>query len=392
MNNIEFLCGSAHFIDTPLRPFADEVCDFLSDLSSTLLKSKNARLYPDLSAIAFWCRRSNIQNMKKSYDDIESRIGRGLCFHITPSNIPINFAFSYVFSLLAGNSNVVRLPSQSLPQVDVLCTHFKKILVNYPEIEKRTTFVKYPKNNNATHIFSEMADCRMIWGGNETIASVKKMNTKPKCLDLTFSDRYSLAIINAEMVLNASNDEIQTLSENFYNDTYLMDQNACSSPQVIGWIQDNQLGRKRFWDAIYKTATSRYELQDSVAVDKYTTLCTNAIHHNIVKTVLLRTNLLYRTEFSQLTSDIEHIRGVSGYFYEYSLDNYDPLLSIISDKYQTITYFGINPDVLKQEIINRNLKGVDRIVPVGKAMEIGINWDGYDLLRSLSRKIVMSKP
>ena len=36
---------------------------------------------------------------------------------------------------------------------------------------------------------------------------------------------------------------------------------------------------------------------------------------------------------------------------------------------------------------NNNLKGVDRIVPIGEALEIGLVWDGIDLRRSLSRII-----
>lgn len=31
--------------------------------------------------------------------------------------------------------------------------------------------------------------------------------------------------------------------------------------------------------------------------------------------------------------------------------------------------------------------GVDRVVPMGKSMDFNLVWDGYDLIRSLSRKI-----
>ena len=32
-------------------------------------------------------------------------------------------------------------------------------------------------------------------------------------------------------------------------------------------------------------------------------------------------------------------------------------------------------------------RGIDRIVPIGKTMDFSLVWDGYDLIRSLSREI-----
>jgi hypothetical protein len=38
-------------------------------------------------------------------------------------------------------------------------------------------------------------------------------------------------------------------------------------------------------------------------------------------------------------------------------------------------------------VVKNRLSGIDRIVPVGKALEMDIIWDGYDIVRSLSRNI-----
>ena len=43
--------------------------------------------------------------------------------------------------------------------------------------------------------------------------------------------------------------------------------------------------------------------------------------------------------------------------------------------------------MLSENIIKQNLKGIDRIVPVGKALDIDIQWDGYDLVHYLTRII-----
>jgi hypothetical protein len=61
------------------------------------------------------------------------------------------------------------------------------------------------------------------------------------------------------------------------------------------------------------------------------------------------------------------------------------LKKIVNRKYQTMSYFGIPKIELSNFIIQSNLFGIDRIVPVGRTLDFSLNWDGYDLIRSLSR-------
>lgn len=385
MKDVEYLIGSENVINTPLPILADEVTNFIAELSAEVLKSPLARQYPDLSALAFWGRKANLQKMKQEFGDITSRLGRGLCFHIAPSNIPINFAFSYLFSLLAGNANIVRLPSKSFPQIEAFCSIFKKVIVKYPNIEKRTAFIRYPRNNEITAEFCKIADARMIWGGDETIALVKAMPASPRCLDIAFADRYSLAIIDGKAILSTDEIQIKRLAENFYNDTYLMDQNACSSPQVILWQNDSPEARQKFWTAVVDIAKQKYVLQDAVAVDKYTKFCEESISNPNIKKISHIENMIYQAELKTLTPDMINHRGKGGFFFEYSLKNIEELAAVITEKYQTITYFGIDAEVLRENLIRANVRGIDRIVPVGQAMNIDVIWDGHDLIRELSR-------
>ena len=67
--------------------------------------------------------------------------------------------------------------------------------------------------------------------------------------------------------------------------------------------------------------------------------------------------------------------------------NINQLKLIIKDNYQTITFFGDLKDDLIHFIIAHGLRGVDRIVPVGNALDIGHIWDGYDIISEISRII-----
>jgi len=372
----------------PLRVFDANVVEFLGELSAELLKSPLVRQYPDLSAFAFYVRKANLAKLREQLKLEDGRLGRGLCFHIAPANIPVNFAFSWVFSLLAGNANVVRLPSKPFPQVDALLSVIQSHLSRNLELESRNLFVRYPRTDNeTTAAYSAIADCRMIWGGDRTIASVKALPSMPRCVDIAFADRYSVALINGEAVLAADDTQFSRLIEGFYNDTYLMDQNACSSPQAILWENDSPAARKRFWTAVEALARKKYVLQDAVSVDKYTLLCEEAVKNPAVKSFTRVENLLYRAELSSFPDNpVEH-RGKGGFFFEYALKDRSEFFAVVTEKFQTVTQFGIDAEELRQQIVGHGLRGIDRIVPIGQAMNIGVIWDGCDLIRALSRMV-----
>ena len=88
-----------------------------------------------------------------------------------------------------------------------------------------------------------------------------------------------------------------------------------------------------------------------------------------------------------IPDDIDTLRGKFGYFYEYNIDDINSITHIINTKYQTFTYFGVDKSELLNFVVKNRLSGIDRIVPVGKALDMGVVWDGYDIVRSLSRII-----
>ena len=54
---------------------------------------------------------------------------------------------------------------------------------------------------------------------------------------------------------------------------------------------------------------------------------------------------------------------------------------------QTITYFGYSKKFLEKFFSENNFNGIDRIVPIGQALNINLVWDGYDLTTKLTREI-----
>ena len=74
------------------------------------------------------CRKQNLYKLKEEFLKDKDKIGLGLVFHITPSNVATNFAYSLIFGLLSGNSNVVKVPSKNFTQIKLICGLINKIL------------------------------------------------------------------------------------------------------------------------------------------------------------------------------------------------------------------------------------------------------------------------
>lgn len=389
-NDLIYLAGEEIHEVRPLPPYSDIVCRFLDDFSAEILHDGACKAYPDIVAVGFWARKGNIKRLKASSRSECLRLGRGLAFHITPSNIPVQFIFSYMFGLLAGNANIVRVASKDYPQIKLLCAVLERVLAReeYQAIRSMTAIVRYPRESSWTKEFSARCQIRLIWGGDETIRNIRECPLPPRAVELTFADRYSVALINADAVNEAEEKVVQRLAQDFYNDTYLMDQNACSSPQLILWQGDTKSiksGKERFWSAVNKLAEGRYDFPPIKATSKYALFCRNAARFAQTGELMSEDNLLYRVPLDELSEDLTELRGSFGLFYEYDLLDMTELAALANGKLQTVTYFGVDSKALTNMVLEHGWLGIDRIVPIGKALDLDVIWDGYNIVEEMTR-------
>ena len=368
----------------PLKIFSEQAYEFLNALSKILIKEPSAKQFSDVITFAFWCRKASIKQMSLNYNN-DSRFGRGISFHISPSNVAVNFAYSFVVGLLAGNINIVRLPSKNFLQVDIICNAIKKTLLEEcSELKPYIYMIRYGHEREITDILSNLCDVRVIWGGDDTIRNIRKSPLKIRANEITFSDRYSIAIIHSEKYLNAENK--QRIAIDFYNDTYLNDQNACTAPKLIIWL-DNHCddAREIFWQHLQEIVDDKYDLKPIQAVDKLVKIFLLATTTNVTL-MKHKNNRLICTEVFDLHS-LKDFEGNSGFFIEYKAKTLNEILPICSERCQTLSYYGIDYTELKDFIMSNRPKGIDRIVPLGKTLNFSLIWDGYDLIYSMSRKI-----
>jgi hypothetical protein len=369
----------------PLTPFENHVLEFFNDLSRRLTR---IREYSDVAAFGFWCRKAALLKEKANYDDLNLRLGRGVVFHSTPSNVPVNFAFSFAAGLLAGNANIVRVPAKDFEQVAIITGAVKELVANkHVNLAPYLCFVKYPPDKELHDQFSSVCDVRIIWGGDDTINELRQSPLKPSAIELTFPDRYSIAVINTDEYMKA-NDKLK-IAEDFYNDTYFSDQNACTAPRIVFWIGNSkETAKEAFWESIRVLAKKKYKLAPIQAVGKLAAFYKTAAN---LPVSLIDTKDCYVTRIGTglLDEKLMRFKYNSGFYFEHDIDTLKDILPICSRRLQTLTYYGLKKEELAAFFLEQRPKGMDRAVPMGSSMNFSLIWDGYDLIRHLSRRVTV---
>lgn len=374
----------------PLEPFSEPAVAFLGALSAVLMRDPQTRTMPDVATFAFFCRKASLERLRQAHTTAgELRLGRGVLFHVAPSNVPVNFAYSLVAGILAGNANIVRVPSKAFPQVSTIVSAIATVSgrAEHASQAERLALVRYERGGSATDTLSALCDVRIVWGGDATIADIRRSPIPARSFDVTFADRYSFCVIDAAAYLAA--EDAEKVAEAFYNDTYLFDQNACSAPHLVVWRGSAEIVKRakaRFWEALYDYTSRKYELADVLAVDKLTAFYSQAVGMDIRREAG-KDNLIWRVEASALPEDIDTYRCKAGYFTEYRVDDLSGISHIVNRKYQTLAYYGFGRGELESFVADCRPAGIDRIVPIGKTTDFALVWDGYDLIKKLSRII-----
>jgi hypothetical protein len=354
------------------------------------MENLKARTYSDIISFAFFCRRASINGIMKKYRLSELQFGIGTVFHFTPTNVPINFAYSLIFSLLSGNPNILRLSDKNFPQYEIILNNLRLLLDSqkFYKLQDFICVIRYRHNSEISKILLSNCSARIIWGGDKAIEELKKIPVPPKLKDLVFGDRFSVALFDSASFVELTESERSLLLSNFYNDTFLFDQNACSSPKILIWVgNDFESSRAQniFWTNLNILVQKKYEIAPVNIIEKFTDLCLLSKKHKFK--VEYANNLLYRISLE--ANEIKNVDFTNklGSLFEITSKAIQNLDLFDLPKLQTVAYFGFSKSELTSIFESLNPKGVDRIVPIGSALNMNAFWDGYDIIFELTRFI-----
>lgn len=398
--DIDGLIAGPFSAASALPAFSEVSIGFLAEISRSLLAKKGIKNYQELVALAYWLRPGNIRRIADSFleqiKEDEIIVPRGMAFHIAPSNVDSIFLYSWALSLLCGNKNIVRLSENISEQIKILIDVAAEILqdVRWAKIRTGNLIVTYPRDNEINKIISSLSDLRIIWGGDETVGNIRSLPAKPAAKDITFADKFSYTVIDADEYLGLNEEGKAKLAHAFYNDSYWFDQMACSSPRfvyIVGPQKSRQKTSELFWKFLNeelktRNITSPIEQSMEKLIFKY-----GLMAEDNVETI----SDVSAGDPTVMRIGKESIRGISeycggGFFIECFLEGLHELSGLVEHKDQTLTYFGFEKTALKKLALEINGKGIDRIVPVGEAMNFSQNWDGYSLLYELTKKVIIN--
>jgi len=383
------------------HPFDARAVKFVKRFSQKLLTAPGIRQHPELAALGHWFRGASLHRLAQKYprDTGDALVlGRGLAFHIAPSNVDSVFMYSWLLSLLAGNVNVVRLSQNASAAQSFLIAVLTQTLaeeVGAP-VRGRIVLLTYPHDDAITGALSEACQLRVVWGGDATVLKVRAVPLRPTATEICFPDRFSACAIEAESLLSLDELALAHLASGFYNDAFWFAQQACSSPRLVAWVGSAErvdAARARFWLALEHELVRR-EPENSEAMS----MARVAAAFEYAGAALARPDGAFglvpgqplRLTLERPLSDaVKSLHCGNGLFLELRLAELVELAAQLSDKEQTLAVHGFTREQLQELALALPARAVDRFALIGEALSFAPIWDGQDLISVFSRRLLL---
>jgi hypothetical protein len=375
------------------EPFHESVLEAIVDFSRRIFYDAQARRYSEMLALAHWMRKSEMVRLSEEFRSLQRHdrvlVPHGLVFHLPPRNVDTMFVYSWLLAALTGNRSVIRLSPERSESTSILARILRETLAEAEEPARGgTIIVSYGHEVEPTEMLSSLCDVRVIWGGDQTIESVRRSPLAPHAKELTFCDRFSVSAIRAEAYVALPEEERDGLTDQFFNDCFWFDQLACSSPRLVVWCgtaEETQAASSDFFTRVAGCIERRrYVLPAAVSMQKLVYAC-SAILSSSVQECRRYKGLTVLTLASLACFPRSHPGG--GLFFEAHLESLLELTCFLGRQDQTLTWFGFTPEELRALVRSLNGRAIDRIVPIGQALQFHRYWDGYDLLQELCRSV-----
>lgn len=410
---VTLLAGTDSPTAEALQPFSPEAITFLDHFSRALRGDSGARQDAEVMALAFWCRRAHLLALKNRHGLTPGRMGRGKIFHLAPANVPMMFVYTWAIGLLAGNTGIVRISERTLQReaVQDVLRVFRELFSQEENavIRERTSLISYARSDAVTEQI--LADCRgrVLWGGDETIRHMQQIPMPENAVELTFPDRVSLAVISEDALEKADQENQRNLVHRFYNDTYVMDQNGCSSPQTVIWLKKTEDSKKtscpgnslqdadflesgsetirdKWWSLLAQEAEQEYGMDGFRSARKLEKAAVSAMQTDEISSIRRYCgNELYVLQLAALPKDIAAYKGGFGLFFETETEDIAEIFRSFSPRIQTVVCIGIDPAEQAAAAAHQKAAGALRFVETGQALQMDTVWDGIDLIDALSR-------
>lgn len=371
-------------------PLSETSISLLGDISRQILASPVARAQPQYVALGYWLRPASLKRLCDGFRGDLERPGfvaapRGVALHLPPTNVDTIFVYSWALSLLAGNCNIVRMPTNADAGTEWLVKLIAGAIENAGESD-RHIFCQLPQSGALNDAVSACCDLRMIWGGDEKVAAVNLTPIRPDGLSIGFPDRKSISVIAANAYRAADAATRDALAGQFFNDIYWFDQMGCGSPRILFWLgQPEDLADDLFVRLDAELSRRSYAPETGVSIGKFA-LLNDLLAEGVGHAAQRYSAGLDIIDTHDPSAAMSRTHG-GGFLAQTVVDNVSQIAACVTRKVQTIGYFGLDKGKLQELAHGIAGRGGYRIVPIGQALQFDSTWDGVPLLAHMTRRI-----
>ena len=379
-----------------MPPFDPALVAFVSAFSDRVRALPGLRSHPELATLAHWFRGSALRNMARLVEGDSRYVTRprGLVFHIAPSNVDALFAYGWLMSLLCGNTNIARLSQKSSDSKDWLVGIVRDLTSDpmHANVARRSLLLTYDHSDSATADISSVCHARLIWGGDSTVQLLRTVSLSPLAVEMAFPDRFGVAVIKSSALLHLSDEDLSQLAQRFCNDMLWFGQQACSSPRTVYWVgqsSETRAAKARFWSAV--SARAPFVQEDDAAsrmarISDAFLIAAKQGNISLKEETSLATYPLH-LEAEGPDASSRELQSGYGMVLESSISDLSTLSAFLDDRDQTLIEFGFDDEEIRELVGSLTNRAIDRIVPMGRALDFSSTWDGMDLFSILCRRI-----
>lgn len=355
--------------------------------------------------LSFYLKKNNIENLiysslgdkrylKEFIDKGNGKLvkaqGRGIACHWIAGNVPTLAFYSVLQALMAKNSNIIRVPKQSIDLVLKLLKLMEDIEVSYEsnnyfsrDILKNISLIYFDSSHKSLNEYmSIIADARIVWGGEEAVKAINILPKKTTCKDLVFGPKYSFAIFDKDIIESC---ECEAYMKKLAMDIAIFNQKACSSPQVL-FVEKSKVPLTQVVEKLSK-AFEKLDKRYANILDEST--AAKIINKRGIYSLSLDKNLCCSTGLNYTilnNNEIALEEPVGGRcLFVKEINSIFDVRNLITRRIQTIGIACKDRDrVLEFADIVTPL-GVDRVVNIGLMNIYDYPWDGCFMINELVR-------
>jgi len=391
-------CGDLELANLPTTKeiFDDDVIEALGNLSEEISNSVvRGLLDKEYIYFAQWIRPRNISRIKDKQYGSTSIIcaGRGLTLHIVPTNVKANMLFSLAFGLLAGNSNYIRISGNQHSDYSSVLNILKAWLIKNPEVSKYVLIGTYDTQGIFSNVINSMADARVVWGGDNTVGSLRAMKTKASCHDIYFPDRLSYGYVEMEKLMTITELELSNIARGLAVDISLFSQMACSSPCCLFVNGAKNDASEAMLKRLYKQVDGfigELGYSQNAALDHLKSSTEVALEYEYECIFAGRYFLVVECKGEE-KEHIQRKHAKNSVLEVIWVGSVDSVIKVLPSNSQTLVDLCFEytaEDTRKAFATKTNLT---RIVKPGRALMMASLWDGHDIIRGLSRSVSIGK-